>query len=78
MLVSIDLSREVPRSIVGPPQSGDEDEVRFALTSEAGLNDAAAFPIAVVLYAVSGAPFFQHWLLVDVILKIAVGGGLAG
>jgi NhaP-type Na+/H+ or K+/H+ antiporter len=29
---------------VGPPRSGDEDEVRFGLTSEAGLNDALAFP----------------------------------
>ena len=29
---------------VGPPKSGDEDEVRFGLTSEAGLNDALAFP----------------------------------
>jgi len=24
---------------VGPPKTGDEDEVRFGLTSEAGLND---------------------------------------
>ena len=66
---------------VGPPQSGNEDEVRFALTSEAGLNDAAAFPfvhlaIAIALYAASGAPFVQHWLLVDVIWKIAVGAGI--
>lgn len=29
---------------VGPPGSGEEDEVRFALTSEAGLNDGLAFP----------------------------------
>ena len=29
---------------VGPPNSGEEDEVRFALTSEAGLNDGLAFP----------------------------------
>lgn len=29
---------------VGPPESGEEDEVRFALTSEAGLNDGLAFP----------------------------------
>src|SRR6185312_8122584 len=28
---------------VGPPQSGKQDEVRFALTSEAGLNDGSAF-----------------------------------
>ena len=63
---------------VGPPQSGEEDEVRFALTSEAGLNDGAAFPfvylaIAIALSEVSGEPFLAHWALVDVIWKIAAG-----
>jgi sodium/hydrogen antiporter len=29
---------------VGPPRSGEEDEVRFTLTAEAGLNDGLAFP----------------------------------
>ena len=29
---------------VGPPGTGEEDEVRFGLTSEAGLNDGLAFP----------------------------------
>ena len=29
---------------VGPPRQGLEDEVRFTLTSEAGLNDGLAFP----------------------------------
>ena len=33
---------------VGPPKTGDEDEVRFGLTSKAALNDGAAFP-------------FVHW-----------------
>lgn len=63
---------------VGPPQSGEEDEVRFALTSEAGLNDGAAFPfvhlaIAIALSQASGEPFFADWFLVDVIWKIAAG-----
>ncbi|MDZ5697893.1 cation:proton antiporter [Chelativorans sp. M5D2P16] len=63
---------------VGPPQSGEEDEVRFALTSEAGLNDGAAFPfvylaIAIALSQVSGEPFFADWLLVDVIWKVGAG-----
>ncbi len=66
---------------VGPPRSGEEDEVRFALTSEAGLNDGAAFPfvylaIAIALSAVSGEPFLAHWVLVDVIWKIAAGVGI--
>jgi NhaP-type Na+/H+ or K+/H+ antiporter len=63
---------------VGPPQSGDEDEVRFALTSEAGLNDGAAFPfvylaIAVAVAQTSRQPFLVDWLLVDVLWKIAAG-----
>ena len=66
---------------VGPPQSGDEDEVRFALTSEAGLNDGAAFPfvylaIAMALSQASGEPFLADWLLVDVIWKITAGVGI--
>lgn len=66
---------------VGPPQSGEEDEVRFALTSEAGLNDGAAFPfvylaIAIALSAVSGEPFLAHWAMVDVVWKIAAGVGI--
>lgn len=64
---------------VGPPQSGKEDDVRFALTSEAGLNDGAAFPfvylaIAVALsQAAGGEPFLADWLLIDVVWKIAAG-----
>lgn len=66
---------------VGPPQSGEEDEVRFALTSEAGVNDGAAFPfvnlaIALALVGTTGEPFFSEWLLVDVIWKIAAGAGI--
>jgi NhaP-type Na+/H+ or K+/H+ antiporter len=64
---------------VGPPQSGKEDDVRFALTSEAGLNDGAAFPfvylaIAVALsQAAGGEPFLANWFLIDVLWKIAAG-----
>jgi NhaP-type Na+/H+ or K+/H+ antiporter len=64
---------------VGPPQSGKEDDVRFALTSEAGLNDGAAFPfvylaIAVALsQAAGGKPFLANWFLIDVLWKIAAG-----
>ena len=59
---------------VGPPQSGQEDEVRFALTSEAGLNDGAAFPfvflaIAIALSQVSAEPVFAKWFLIDVALE---------
>ena len=72
---------------VGPPgaaiKAGEhpddaEGEVRFALTSEAGLNDALAFPFtnAAVAMAVAGtAPgnWLTEWLAVDVLYRLAVG-----
>ena len=63
---------------VGPPHSDNEDEVRFALTSEAGLNDGAAFPfvhlaVALAISHTSGEPFLTDWFLVDVVWKIASG-----
>jgi NhaP-type Na+/H+ or K+/H+ antiporter len=66
---------------VGPPKSGEEDEVRFGLTSEAGLNDGLAFPfvnlaIALSLAATSGEPWLYNWLTYSVIWEI--GGGVAG
>lgn len=63
---------------VGPPKSGDEDEVRFGLTSEAGLNDGLAFPfvhLAIVLIAVAGTnePWFGEWLGYRVLWEIGAG-----
>ncbi len=65
---------------VGPPQEDQEDEVRFALTSEAGLNDGLAFPFtnAAVAMAVAGAApgvWIGEWLAVDVVYRIVVGVG---
>lgn len=65
---------------VGPPRSGPEDEVRFGLTSEAGLNDGLAFPfihlaIALSLAATTGEPWLGHWLGVHVAWKILAGLG---
>jgi NhaP-type Na+/H+ or K+/H+ antiporter len=67
---------------VGPPKSGNEDEVRFALTSEAGLNDGFAFPfvhLAIILsmLASSGDAWFAQWLGYNVVWEIA-GGLLCG
>jgi NhaP-type Na+/H+ or K+/H+ antiporter len=66
---------------VGPPGEGLEDEVRFALTSEAGLNDGLAFPfvllaIALALAAETDKPWFADWLRVAVVWKIAAGIGV--
>ncbi|WP_347138264.1 cation:proton antiporter [Paracoccus sp. SSK6] len=66
---------------VGPPKSGEEDEVRFGLTSEAGMNDGAAFPfvhlaIALSLAAATGEPWAAKWLAYNVLWEI--GAGVAG
>ncbi|MTE00790.1 sodium:proton antiporter [Paracoccus sp. YIM 132242] len=66
---------------VGPPKSGEEDEVRFGLTSEAGMNDGAAFPfvhlaIALALAAATGEPWAAKWLSYNVLWEI--GAGVAG
>lgn len=66
---------------VGPPQSGEESEVRFALTSEAGLNDGLSFPfvhlaIAIAATAGTGEAWFQNWLASDVVWRLIAGAGL--
>lgn len=66
---------------VGPPKSGQEDEVRFGLTSEAGFNDGLAFPfvnlaIALGLAASTGEPWAMKWLTHSVFWEI--GAGVAG
>jgi NhaP-type Na+/H+ or K+/H+ antiporter len=55
-----------------------EDEVRFALTSEAGLNDGLAFPFVYAAIAVSvvGARpggWLAQWIAVDVLWRLSIG-----
>lgn len=55
-----------------------DDEARFALTSEAGLNDGLAFPftyaaIAVSLAGLAPSGWLGHWFLVDVLWRLGVG-----
>ena len=66
---------------VGPPRSGEEDDVRFGLTSEAGLNDGAAFPfvnlaIAMAMFGATPGAWTLNWLGVDVVWKLAAGVGV--
>ncbi|RYG88982.1 MAG: sodium:proton antiporter [Alphaproteobacteria bacterium] len=71
---------------VGPPKTGEEDEVRFGLTSEAGLNDGLAFPfvhlaIALALAAQNQELWLVDWLTYNVVWEIGagiVGGWLVG
>ncbi|WP_028280026.1 cation:proton antiporter [Arthrobacter sp. H5] len=60
------------------PQQSDEDEARFALTSEAGLNDGLAFPfiyaaIAISMVGAAPAGWLPQWLLLDVLWRIGSG-----
>jgi len=55
-----------------------EDEIRFGLTSEAGLNDGLAFPFVYLAVAISlvgpePAAWFGEWLAVDVLWRIGMG-----
>ena len=63
---------------VDPPRKGESDEIRFALTSEAGLNDGLAFPftylaIATATAGVAPSNWLLEWIAIDVLYKIGVG-----
>ncbi|MGW0362940.1 cation:proton antiporter [Streptomyces sp. NPDC002990] len=67
---------------VGEPTDAedDEDEVRFSLTAEAGLNDGLAFPFVLAALALAAAPggalttgWVGPWVLVDVLVRTGVG-----
>ncbi|SDQ13072.1 sodium:proton antiporter [Quadrisphaera sp. DSM 44207] len=68
--------------VAEPSEEVGEDEVRFALTSEAGLNDGAAFPAVHLAITVASAGLSSGallgWALEDLLLRTAVGvvGGL--
>lgn len=67
---------------VGGPTEGGEDNVRFALTSEAGLNDGFAFPfvhlaIAISMASLTGEEWFARWLTYNVLWEIVAGIGCA-
>ena len=66
---------------VGPPQEGAEHPVRFALTTEAALNDGLAFPfvyLGLIVAAQGLAPgaWASEWLLIDVGYRIVVGAAM--
>lgn len=68
---------------VGEPADGEEgfdreDEVRFGLTSEAGLNDGLAFPfvylaIGISLVGTEPSAWFPQWFFIDVLWRIGFG-----
>jgi NhaP-type Na+/H+ or K+/H+ antiporter len=62
---------------VGPPNEKLKSETRFALTSEAGLNDGLAFPFTWLAIVVATTPLHQEsileWLGYHLIYKITAG-----
>ncbi len=63
---------------VGGPGAGGEDEVRFGLTSEAGLNDGLAFPftylaILAATYGLAPQGWLGAWTGYYLVYKISVG-----
>lgn len=63
---------------VGPPTEGGEHPVRFALTTEAGLNDGLAFPFVYLALALATAgavstDLVGEWLWRDVGYRIVAG-----
>jgi NhaP-type Na+/H+ or K+/H+ antiporter len=63
---------------IGPPLEGKEHPVRFALTTEAGLNDGLAFPfVYLALHVAAAGPnpalWLIEWLAWDVLYRIMVG-----
>lgn len=66
------------------PDSEDSDEARFSLTSEAGLNDALAFPFVYLALVASAAGLSWSsvglWVWQDVVWRLGVGAivGMAG
>jgi NhaP-type Na+/H+ or K+/H+ antiporter len=65
---------------MGPPGSGDDGRVRFALTVEAGLNDGLAFPFTyLALAALSTGPvmsWLPQWAAVDLLWQTLAGIGV--
>jgi NhaP-type Na+/H+ or K+/H+ antiporter len=61
----------------GPPGYGEEGETKFALTSEAGLNDGLAFPFVMLGLLLAGtsrtASSMTDWVLVELIWNLCVG-----
>jgi sodium/hydrogen antiporter len=63
---------------VGPPHEEEQDNVKFALTAEAGMNDGTAFPFTwlAITLALIGTP--EHtdlttWFLVNFVYRIIAG-----
>jgi NhaP-type Na+/H+ or K+/H+ antiporter len=81
-VLASDVQVAGPRT--GEDAADEDDDVRFSLTSEAGLNDGLAFPfvMAAVLLATEGsvgewwATWLSWYLVAKVVIGVAVGFGV--
>ena len=78
-------SVEPEDDLADEPGSDERHEVRFALTSEAGLNDGLAFPFvyAAIFLSTKGSPssWLAQWLAWELVGKVVIGflvGALVG
>lgn len=63
---------------VGPPQEKEQDEVKFSLTAEGGMNDGTAFPFVWLGILLATQPsgdseFWLKWIGFNVIYKLGIG-----
>ncbi|NNG41154.1 sodium:proton antiporter [Flexivirga sp. ID2601S] len=76
-VLAADVQVEGPTTDQHPDELDEEDEVRFALTSEAGLNDGAAFPFLYAAIAVlAGGSIWSwapQWIAWDLIARTVIG-----
>jgi NhaP-type Na+/H+ or K+/H+ antiporter len=77
------LATEVQVSEPVTDAEAEDDEARFALTSEAGLNDGLAFPFTYAAIAISvagagagSAAWLGEWFLADVLWRLTLGVGI--
>jgi NhaP-type Na+/H+ or K+/H+ antiporter len=69
---------------VGPPGEQRDEEARFAISAEAGINDGLASPfvlLGVFIAAQSGTEWLAEWIVADVVYAVAIAillGALGG
>ena len=67
---------QVGEPVLDERHQNDEDDVRFSLTSEAGLNDGLAFPFVYAAIAAAGASrldWVGEWIAVDLVYRVVAG-----
>lgn len=62
---------------VGPPLEGTQDNIKFSLTAEAGMNDGTAFPFTWLAIALAASQvqdnMWSEWILRDLLYRVAAG-----